>query len=354
MPAPPTIALSILDQSPIRTGGTGVETLHETLQLARRADELGYTRYWLAEHHATASLAGPAPEILVTRIAGETETIRVGTGGVMLSHYSPLKVAETFRVLEALYPGRIDLGIGRAPGSDQITAAALAYGSAIGVEYFPARVADMMAFLSGAPPPTEAFSAIDVSPKTSTLPDLWLLGSSDQSALLAAQFGLNFAFAQFITPEGGERIIRGFRQHFRPSDLVRTPETILAVFVICAETEAEAARLAKSRDLSLVQRTRGGFMPFPSPEEAEAEESGYTDREIRFIAANRSRSLYGDPDQCRDILTGMAETYGANEIMVLTITHDPGARRRSYELLADAFGLSPAGRSEKHAAPAGK
>lgn len=329
-----------------------METLHETLELARRADELGYTRYWLAEHHATASLAGPAPEILVTRIASETETIRVGTGGIMLSHYSPLKVAETFRVLEALYPGRIDLGIGRAPGSDQITAAALAYGSAIGVEYFPARVADMMAFLSGAPPPTEAFSAIDVSPKTSTLPDLWLLGSSDQSALLAAQFGLNFAFAQFITPEGGERIIRGFRQHFRPSELVRTPTTILAVFVICAETEAEAARLAKSRDLSLVQRTRGGFMPFPSP--GEAEEFGYTDREIRFIAANRSRSLYGNPDQCRDILTGMAETYGTNEIMVLTITHDPEARRRSYELLADAFGLSPARRSGKHALPAGK
>ena len=329
-----------------------METLHETLALARRADELGYTRYWLAEHHATASLAGPAPEILVTRIAGETENIRVGTGGVMLSHYSPLKVAETFRVLEALYPGRIDLGIGRAPGSDQITAAALAYGSAIGVEYFPARVADMMAFLSDAPPPTEAFSAIDVSPKTSTLPDLWLLGSSDQSALLAAQFGLNFAFAQFITPEGGERIIRGFRQHFQPSDLVRTPKTILAVFVICAETEAEAARLATSRDLSLVQRTRGGFMPFPSPEEAE--EFGYTDREIRFIAANRSRSLYGDPDRCRDILTGMAETYGTNEIMVLTITHDPEARRRSYELLADAFNLSPARRSGKHAVPVGE
>ena len=329
-----------------------METLHETLELAQRADELGYTRYWLAEHHATASLAGPAPEILVTRIAGETENIRVGTGGIMLSHYSPLKVAETFRVLEALYPGRIDLGIGRAPGSDQITAAALAYGSAIGVEYFPARVADMMAFLSDAPPPTQAFSAIDVSPKTSTLPVPWLLGSSDQSALLAAQFGLNFAFAQFITPEGGEAIIRGFEQHFRPSELVRTPRTILAVFVICAETEAEAARLAKSRDLSLVQRTRGGFMPFPSP--GEAEEFDYTDREIRFIAASRSRSLYGDPDQCRDILTGMAETYGTNEIMVLTITHDPGARCRSYELLADAFGLSSARRSEKHAVPAGK
>ena len=329
-----------------------METLHETLELAQRADELGYTRYWLAEHHATASLAGPAPEILVTRIAGETENIRVGTGGIMLSHYSPLKVAETFRVLEALYPGRIDLGIGRAPGSDQITAAALAYGSAIGVEYFPARVADMMAFLSDAPPPTQAFSAIDVSPKTSTLPVPWLLGSSDQSALLAAQFGLNFAFAQFITPEGGEPIIRGFEQHFRPSELVRTPRTILAVFVICAETEAEAARLAKSRDLSLVQRTRGGFRPFPSP--GEAEEFDYTDREIRFIAASRSRSLYGDPDQCRDILTGMAETYGTNEIMVLTITHDPGARCRSYELLADAFGLSSARRSEKHAVPAGK
>ncbi len=329
-----------------------METLHETLELAGQADELGYTRYWLAEHHATASLAGPAPEILVTRIAGETENIRVGTGGVMLSHYSPLKVAETFRVLEALYPGRIDLGIGRAPGSDQVTAAALAYGSAIGVEYFPARVADMMAFLTDTPPPTEAFSAIDVSPKTSTLPDLWLLGSSDQSALLAAQFGLNFAFAQFIAPEGGEPIIRGFRQHFRPSELVRAPKTILAVFVICAETEAEAARLATSRDLSLVQRTRGGFMPFPSPEEAD--EFAYTDREIRFIEANRSRSLYGDPDQCRDILTGMAETYGTNEIMVLTITHDPEARRRSYELLAEAFGLSPARRRETHAAPAGE
>ena len=332
--------LGVLDQSPVSDGRSAVDALHETIALAKAADEAGYHRYWLAEHHATTSLAGPAPEIMVTRIAMETSHIRVGTGGVMLSHYSPLKVAETFRVLEALYPGRIDLGIGRAPGSDQLTAAALAYGSEIGIEYFPARIADMVAFLTDSAPPTEAFSRIDVSPKIDTLPETWLLGSSDQSALYAAKFGLAFSFAQFIAPVGGDRVMDAYRQNFQPSSLFAEPVGSIGTFMICAETEDAAKRLGASRDLVSLRRVRGIRAPFPSVEEALS--YPYTDEERAYIESQGNRGFYGDPDQCRAHLRALAETYGVNEIVVLTICHDPVARRHSYELLAEAVALQDA------------
>lgn len=332
-----SIRLSILDQSPVGSGRTAVDALTETIELAKLADRLGYSRYWVAEHHATGSLAGPSPEIMVARLAAETERIRVGSGGVMLSHYSPLKVAENFRVLEALYPGRIDLGLGRAPGSDQLTAAALAYGNDIGWEYFPTKVADMLAFLTDTKPPTQAFAHIEVSPATESPPEPWLLGSSDQSALLAAKFGLAFSFAQFITPEHGEAVMNVYRENFHPSEICCEPKGNVAVFAICAETELEARRLGKSRDLVMLRRARGLRGPFPSIEEAEA--YPYTKQDLAVIATNTGRSFYGNPEQCCAHIARIAALFSVEEVVVLTICHDPTARRRSYELLAEVFEL---------------
>lgn len=330
--------ISVLDQSPISEGRTAQQALQETIALAKLADATGYYRYWLAEHHASTSLAGPSPEIMITRLAAETKRIRVGSGGVMLSHYSPLKVAENFKVLEALYPNRIDLGIGRAPGSDQLTAAALGYGSEIGIEYFPARVADMVAFLTDTPPPTEAFAKIKVSPKIDTIPETWMLGSSDQSALYAAKFGLAFSFAQFIVPDGGDRIMQAYRDLFEPSLLYKEPHGSIATFMICADSEEEAKRLGASRDLVMLRRARGVMAPFPSVEEALAYDYSAQDRAV--IEAQTNRGFYGNPQQCRAQLENLCTQYGVDEIVILTITHDADARLRSYELLAEVLDTS--------------
>ncbi|MDA0261443.1 MAG: LLM class flavin-dependent oxidoreductase [Proteobacteria bacterium] len=258
--------IGVLDQSPVRSGGTEQDAVAETVELAKACEGWGYHRYWLAEHHGTDGFAGSAPEIMIPLVAAATSHIRVGSGGVMLSHYSPLKVAETFRLLEVMFPGRIDLGIGRAPGSDRLTAAALAYGSQIGIEYFPTKIADMVAFLTDQPPPTEAFAQVRATPRASTVPDIWLLGSSSGSATYAAQFGLPLSFAQFIAPEGGAEVIRAYRRAFIPSDLHQTPQVNLCVFVICADDEAEAWQLARSRDLWRMRLERGVLGPYPSIE----------------------------------------------------------------------------------------
>ncbi len=332
------LKLAALDQTPVRSGGTAAQALQESVELAQACERAGYSRYWVAEHHATSSYAGPAPEIMVTRIAAATDHIRVGSGGVMLSHYSPLKVAETFSLLESLYPGRIDLGIGRAPGSDQLTALALAYGSEIGIEYFPTRIADMLSFLGTSEPPTELFKRIQISPKPENPPEVWLLGSSDQSAHYAAQFGLAFCFAHFIAPVGGDEVLDGYRTHFKPSEFNATPQASLSVFITCSETEEKARKLAMSRDLVLLRRAKGERGAYPSVEEAEAYE--YTEQDLGIIQHNRTQSFYGDPDQCHKILSDLAADHGVDEMVILTICHDPAARQRSYELLAEAFNLT--------------
>jgi luciferase family oxidoreductase group 1 len=257
--------LSVLDQSPIRHGGTPAQAVAETLELARAADRLGYSRYWLAEHHSSEGLAGTAPEILIARIAAETSNIRVGSGGIMLSHYAPLKVAETFRMLETLYPGRIDLGIGRAPGSDQRTASALQHGpGALGIEHFPAQIAELMGFLTDALPANHPFTGVHAMPTGKSVPEFWLLGSSDQSAAYAAYFGCAFSFAHFINDEGGAGVMEGYRRHFRPSAGLVAPRGSIGVFVLCAETEAAADNLASSRDLwrcASIKASSGRFLP---------------------------------------------------------------------------------------------
>ena len=237
--------LSVLDQSPIRSGGTAADAVHETLQLAELADRLGYHRYWLAEHHSSAALASSSPEILIGQVAIRTTHLRVGSGGVMLSHYSPLKVAENFRMLETLFPGRIDLGIGRAPGSDQRTARALRQGLGhLGIEHFPEQIADLIAFLEDRLASDHPFAGVRAMPTGPTTPALWLLGSSDASALYAAQFGAAFAFAHFISTEGGPEAMRAYREAFRPSGALARPCANVAVFALCADTEAEARRQA--------------------------------------------------------------------------------------------------------------
>ena len=333
------IHLSALDQSPVRSGGTPSDAVQETIRLAQAVERLGYRRYWLAEHHGTDGFAGSAPEILVTRVAAATRDIRVGSGGVMLSHYSPLKVAETFRLLELLYPGRIDLGIGRAPGSDPRTARALAYGSQVGIEYFPARIADLVAFLEDSTPATEAFSGVRATPKAPSVPEVWLLGSSAQSAMYAAQFGIAFSFAHFITPHGGDQVLQAYREQYNRSGLQKEPEGSLCVFVICAETEEEARRLAVSRDLWRLRLERGELGPYPSPDEALA--YPYSEGERIRVEANRQRTIVGAPDRVKTRLESLAEEYAVDELVILTITHDFAARVRSYELLAEAFGLEP-------------
>jgi luciferase family oxidoreductase group 1 len=334
MPRP---TLSVLDQSPVRAGGTFADALAESVELARAAERLGFQRYWVAEHHGTEGFAGSAPEILVAHIASATRRIRVGSGGVMLSHYSPFKVAETFRLLEVMFPGRIDVGIGRAPGSDGLTAAALAYGNPLGPEYFPTKVVDLAAFLEGSEPATRALEGLTVTPRPDDAPELWLLGSSGESAGLAARLGLPFSFAHFINPFAGSEISRGYRRAFEPRVSGDRPRVSVGVFVICADTEEQARRLEKSRDLWRLRADRGRLEPFPSVNEALA--WPYTPEELARIEANRPRQVVGTPEQVEARLLEIADEHQADELVVLTITHAFADRLRSYELLARAFAL---------------
>jgi luciferase family oxidoreductase group 1 len=330
--------LSVLDQSPVRSGGTPADAIHETLELAQAAERLGYSRYWLAEHHSTPGLAGASPEVLIGQVAARTSSIRVGSGGVMLSHYSALKVAENFRMLETLFPGRIDLGIGRAPGSDQLTARALRHGpGALGIEQFPAQLADLVGYLHDRVPPGHPFAAVRAMPAGPTAPEVWLLGSSDESAMYAAHLGLPFSFAHFINDQGGPEVMRAYRERFRPSPEHPSPQGSVAVFALCAETEAEAQRLAKSRDLFIVRLYTGRMAPYPSVDEAEAHP--YTPHELAIVRGVRRRTVVGAPDAVREQLVHLAAEYGVDELVIVTITHDPKARLHSYELLARAFDL---------------
>jgi len=335
------LRLSALDQSPVRSAATPAEAIRETLALARATDRLGYYRYWLAEHHSTPALAGPSPEVLIPQIAAATSGIRVGSGGVMLQHYSALKVAEQFRVLETLHPGRIDLGIGRAPGSDQLTARALAGPNGGGVDDFVGKVADVLGFLHGDLPPEHPFGSVLAMPTGPTTPEVWLLGSSDQSAMLAAHFGVGFSFAHFINADGGAEVTRAYTRAFKPSPALAEPRASLAVFVVCAPTEEEAVRLAQSRDLFIVRLYTGRSGRYPSVAEAEA--YTYNAREWMIVEHARRRRVVGTPAQCRERLEALAAEYGVDEAVVVTITETWATRLRSYERLAGAFGLTPRG-----------
>lgn len=327
--------LSVLDQSPVISGLDARRALEETLALARHAEALGYARYWLAEHHAIAALADPCPEILLARLGAETTRMRVGTGGVLLPYYSAFKVAEVFRMLEALYPGRIDLGIGRAPGGDSRTAHAVGGGRFPDARDFPEQVWQLVSHLDGTLPENHPFARVRVQPEVGGAPQVWLLGSSDYSGALASQLGLRFAFAHFINPQGGDAVTQAYREQFQPSAREAQPSAIVCTFAICAETDQAAERLAASIDLRRLHMALNLDTPVPTLDEALAHR--YTAEEQRYVAAQRARAIIGGPQTCRRAIEAMAERYAADEVMVLTITGDYASRLRSYELLAEAF-----------------
>ena len=335
--------LSILDQSPIRDDGTPREAVEATLELARQADRLGYTRYWLAEHHSAGSLADASPEILIGAVAANTKKIRVGSGGVMLSHYSPLKVAETFRMLEALYPGRIDMGLGRAPGSDQVASYALQVGpQAAPLEQYPQQVYDLMRYLSESFPDEHPFRAIRAMPAADAYAAPWLLSSSMGSVRIAAELGMPLSFAQFITQDGAN-MVRWYRENFKPSRWFDKPIVNIGVSALTAETTERAREIGMSRHLMRLRRNQGAERKgFPSIDEAN--NTDYSAQERAFINEQQQKAIEGDPDHVKERLEGLAAEYEVDEVIVLTITHDYADRIRSYELLSEAFELKGEGR----------
>jgi luciferase family oxidoreductase group 1 len=333
------IRLSVLDQSTVVTGRSPDTSIRESLALAKHCEALGYSRYWCAEHHNSASQAGTAPEILISAIAATTSHIRVGSAGVMLPHYSSLKVAEQFRVLEAIAPGRIDLGLGRAPGSDGRTAFALNPLAETAADHFPAQVRDLLAWLAGEKlVEGHPFRDIVAQPGGPTLPEVWMLGSSDYGPQVAAYFGIPFCFAHFITDgRGVEPAMALYRDNYRPSARHPAPYSALCVWALAADTEAEAARLFTSREMWRLGRDRGIYAALPSPEEAATHDC--SEPEQQRIERLRSRALYGTPAVVGQKLRTLAEMHGVDEIAILTTLHDPVARRHSYTLLAQEFGL---------------
>ncbi|MDQ3555323.1 MAG: LLM class flavin-dependent oxidoreductase [Gemmatimonadota bacterium] len=334
----PPLKLGVVDQSPVRNGGSAAEAVRETIQLAQAAERLGYTRYWLAEHHSTNSFAGSAPEVLIPQVAAATRTLRVGSGGVMLSHYSPLKVAEQFRMLETLFPGRIDLGIGRAPGGDVRATQALAYGRGhLAIEHFPQQVADLVGWIGDGLDDEHPFRRVRAMPRAPSVPEVWLLGSGGSSAEYAAELGCGYSFAQFISGQDGSALVQEYRERFRPSAHVPEPRASVGISVVCAPTTAEAERLASSMQLWRLRIERGWDRGIPSPEQALAHP--YTEAERIRLATGGERAIVGDPERVRGELLALAERYGVDELMIVTVTHDFAARMRSYELLADAMEL---------------
>jgi luciferase family oxidoreductase group 1 len=332
--------LSVLDQSPIAKGSTGAQALRNTVDLAILADQLGYHRYWVAEHHGGPMLASAGPEVLIGPIAAATSAIRVGSGGVMLPHYSPLKVAETFTMLAGLYPGRIDLGLGRASGTDPMTTFALQRDRRqASPDDFPQQLAELLAYFDDTLPDDHPFQRL-----AATLPGLperpvpWLLGSSPQSAIWAGQLGLPYAFADFINPAGAA-IATTYREQFTPARDLAHPRTAVAAWALCAPTDEEAEHLAASSRMTMRKLRRGELIAVPPPEEALA----FLAREPHSpggLMPGR-RAIIGSPEKVRAGLEELATEYAAEEVIVVTITYDHEARRRSYQLLADAMGLTP-------------
>jgi luciferase family oxidoreductase group 1 len=336
------VKLSIIDQSPVSEGSTPADALRNTIELAKLADRLGYERYWIAEHHGMVTLASPAPEILITRVAAETRHIRVGSGGVMLPHYSAMKVAEVFRMLHALYPERIDLGVGRAPGGTGLETFALMRDRKRHEvsDDFPQQMAELLAFLNRGFPGDHPFSRIKLTPAMPGGPEVWLLGSSMWSASAAAQFGLPYAFAHFIDQHSTRSAIEYYRGHFAPSDYLKTPMAIVALGAICADTDAEAQRLAASSRVLIRHIRRGDPRLVPTPEDALKELAESADPEPP-VTTEFPRYHVGAPEELRDKLIDMASQLHLEELMIVTIVHDHRARMHSYELLAKAFGLKP-------------
>ncbi|MFI4902427.1 MAG: LLM class flavin-dependent oxidoreductase [Burkholderiales bacterium] len=332
--------LSILDQSTAAKGRSEADAIQDTLALARLADTLGYHRYWVSEHHNSGSIVGTAPEVLMAGIAATTRRIRVGSAGVMLPHYSSLKVAEQFRVLEAIAPGRIDLGVGRAPGSDRKTAYALNPQDDMAAEAFPRQVLDLAAWVTGTSlGDNHPFGDIVAHPRGPTSPELWILGSSTYGAQLAAHFGLPYAYAYFFSDgKGVEEALDVYRQRYRPSARYPMPQATICIWALAADTDAEARHLLRTREHWRVGFEKGVREPLVAPEEAAAH--AFSDDDQARIDARRRRPGVGTPDAVSTRLRAEAQRLGLDELVIVTWTFDAAARARSYTLLAQAFGLA--------------
>jgi luciferase family oxidoreductase group 1 len=327
--------LSVLDQSPVPAGSTGADALHNSIDLARLADDRGYHRYWVAEHHGTPMLACASPEALIGPIGALTTRIRVGSGGVMLPHYSPLKVAETFSMLSGIFPGRIDLGVGRAPGTDPLTMFALQRDKRQpSPDDFPEQLSELLAYLRDGLPAAHRFARLTALPGLPERPEPWLLGSSPQSGIWAAETGLPYAFADFINPAGADIVAR-YRDQFQPSASLASPYVAVAAWALCADSDEEARRLASSARMAFTLMLQGQLIPIPPVDVAVRffEEHSHTTSSM----TRRRRWILGSPDTVRRDLDALMEEYQADELMIVTITHSHAARRRSYELIAHAF-----------------
>lgn len=332
------LPLSILDLAPVSEGTSTPDALRETIALARYGEELGYTRVWYAEHHGMPSIASSSPDVLIATVAARTKTIRVGSGGVMLPNHVPLRVVETFRTLNALNPGRIDLGIGRAGGSDGRTLNAL---RSFGGEHFSEQLAELMAFEEDGFPADHPFKPVRVVPEAVDLPPIWLLGSSGASAAAAGQLGMGYAFAAHFSPTPAKPAFDAYRAAFQPSAAFAKPHAILCVSAIVAPTDEEALFLSGSQALSWALFHSGKIRRLVSPEEAAAHI--YSDHERAIIEQQRPLWIIGAAETAKAVIAEKAAASGADEVMIATTIHDYALRQRSFRLLAEAFGLAPRG-----------
>ncbi|GAA0440804.1 LLM class flavin-dependent oxidoreductase [Lentibacillus halophilus] len=329
--------LSVLDQSPISRGDDAETALNHTVKLAQITEDLGYTRYWVAEHHNTNGLASVSPEILITRIASCTTTIRVGSGGVLLPQYSPYKVAENFKMLEAMFPGRIDLGIGRSPGGSHDTRMAIMDGFNRSMTEFPRQLRELQGFLHNSLPKDHPYRLVKAAPRTATVPPMWVLGLSERGAANAGELGAGFMFGHFINPDKGETAMDAYQDQFQPSPDFDKPARAVCIFVVCADTEEDAKELAISQDKWLINVGKGSDLKVPSIEEVN--KRTYRDEELDIIRQNRRRAVIGTPEQVKAELERLSDVYQTDEFMIITNIYDFDAKVRSYELLADAFDL---------------
>ncbi len=346
MTTPRKIKLSILDQSIIRKGGTAAQAIAETVETAKIAEQLGYHRFWVSEHHNSTLIAGSAPELLMVKLADETNTIRIGSGGIMLPNHSALKVAENFRMLETLFPGRIDLGIGRAPGGDRVTASLLNPSNTFSEESYVTQLEHLHAFFHDEA--STGHGRILAVPQSAGIPKQWILSSSaGGSSALAAKFGLGMVVARFINGHATPEIVRQYREQFQPSDELKKPQALLAISVLCADTEEKAAQLRKLSDYNLLKFERGIFEPMSSADEIATYR--FSPEELFRIEHNKGRIVSGTPASVKTQLSTLADQFNVDEIIITTMTYSQQDRMHSFELLAEAFDLQPAStEQQKH------
>lgn len=325
--------LSVLDQAPISIGDSPEKTLQHTLELAKWTEQLGYYRYWVAEHHNTSGLASSSPEIMMTRIASVTNRIRVGSGGILLPQYSPYKIAENAMTLAGFFPNRIDIGVGRSPGGSQLTRLALTDDQYKSLRHFPRQLADLQGFLHNSLPADHKFRLVKAGPRIEQIPPLWVLGLSEQGAKSAAELGLGFVFGHFINPKNGAAALKTYYESFAPSISMEDAQSIVCIFVICAETEAEAKELALTQDQWLLNVGKGLGTKVPSVEKVQ--KKPFTASELDMIRTNRNRCIVGTPETVKLQLKRLQDLYRTDEFMIITNIFDFEAKKKSYQLLAE-------------------